>query len=82
MNADLMVAPRSLPAPHTVFVAGDDAAAKALATDLLQGFGWTADEVVDLGPIAAARGLEHYVRFWVDAMGALGTPAFNIHVVR
>ncbi|HET8969545.1 MAG TPA: NAD(P)-binding domain-containing protein [Candidatus Nanopelagicales bacterium] len=81
MNADLMVEPRSLGSPHTVFVAGDDAAAKALAGQLLAEFGWTADEVVDLGGIAAARGLEHYVRFWVDAMGALGTAAFNVRLV-
>jgi predicted dinucleotide-binding enzyme len=82
MNADLMVSPRSLPGAHSVFVAGDDADAKALASDLLRGFGWASDEIVDVGGIAAARGLELYLPLWLSLMGSFGTPAFNVRVVR
>ena len=74
MTADVMVHPRSLPGTHSVFVAGDDADAKALARDLLLGFGWTSDEVVDAGGIAAARGLELYLPLWLSLMGSFGTP--------
>ena len=82
MNADVMVHPRALAGPHSVFVAGDDQDAKAVARDLLLGFGWTDDEVVDAGGIAASRGLELYLPLWLSLMGSFGTPSFNIAVVR
>ncbi len=82
MNADVMVHPRSLSGAHSVFVAGDDADAKAVVRSLLEGFGWASDEILDVGGIAAARGLELYLPLWLDLMGAQGSPAFNIHVVR
>jgi predicted dinucleotide-binding enzyme len=82
MNADVMVHPRSLPGSHSVFVAGNDGDAKALARDLLVGFGWTPDEVVDAGDISAARGLELYLPLWLSLMGSFGTPSFNVSVVR
>jgi predicted dinucleotide-binding enzyme len=82
MNADLMVGPRSLAGTHSVFVAGDSADAKALAAQLLAGFGWESDEIVDVGGIAAARGLELYLPLWLSLMGSLGTPTFNVRVVR
>lgn len=82
MSADVMVHPRALPGAHTVFVAGDDAAAKALVAGLLRGFGWAPDEIVDVGGIAAARGLELYLPLWLSLMGTFGSPAFNVSVVR
>jgi predicted dinucleotide-binding enzyme len=82
MNADVMVHPRQLSGPHSVFVAGDDADAKAVARDLLVGFGWEPAEVVDAGGIAAARGLELYLPLWLSLMGSFGTPSFNVAVVR
>lgn len=82
MNADVMVHPRALPGSHSVFVAGNDGDAKALARDLLVGFGWTPDEVVDAGDIMAARGLELYLPLWLSLMGSFGTPSFNVSVVR
>jgi predicted dinucleotide-binding enzyme len=82
MNAVIMTAPRSLPGSHSVFVAGDDADAKAVATALLAGFGWSPDEVVDAGGIVAARGLELYLPLWLSLMGSFGSPSFNVRVVR
>lgn len=82
MNADVMVHPRALSGPHSVFVAGEDANAKAVARDLLLGFGWTDDEVVDAGGIGASRGLELYLPLWLSLMGSFGSPSFNIAVVR
>jgi 8-hydroxy-5-deazaflavin:NADPH oxidoreductase len=82
MNADVMAHPRALPGPHSAFVAGDDQDAKAVARDLLLGFGWTDDEVIDAGGIAASRGLELYLPLWLSLMGSFGTPSFNIAVVR
>ncbi len=82
MNASVMVDPRSLPGPHSTFLAGDDEAAKAVARGFLLEFGWTDEEVVDLGDLTAARGLETYLLLWLFLYGATGGHGFNIHVVR
>lgn len=82
MNAALMVAPGSLGETTNVFVCGDDDAAKAQVIELLETFGWLSGDIVDLGDISAARGAELYVALWVRLMGALGTPQFNIRIVR
>lgn len=80
MNASVMVRPDSLAEPTTVFVAGDDAEAKAVVTGLLGQFGHT--DVIDLGDISMARGTEMYLPLWVRLMGRLGTASFNIRIVR
>ncbi len=81
MNAHVMVHPESLGGgDHTVFVAGNDAAAKATVVSLLQQFGW--HDVIDLGDLSAARGTEMILPLWLRLMGALGGPAFNFKVVR
>jgi len=63
-------------------ICGDDDAAKQQVTSLLGDFGWPTDTVLDLGGIDAARGMEMYLPLWLRLMGALGTPQFNIAVVR
>ena len=80
LTAPLMVEPGLLGAATTVFVSGDDAAAKASVTELLTGFGHT--DVIDLGGIETARGTEMFLPLWLRTMGALGTGMFNISVVR
>ena len=82
MNCDVMVHPRSLSAPHSVFVAGDDSEAKAIAAALLQEFGWQDGEIVDAGGIQASRGLELYLPLWLSLMGSFGSPSFNVAIVR
>jgi predicted dinucleotide-binding enzyme len=82
MTASVMIDPRSLAGHHSVFVAGDDPDAKQVASTLLGSLGWEPDEVVDAGGIVAARGLELYLPLWLALMGSLGSPTFNIHVVR
>jgi hypothetical protein len=80
VNADVMVHPEHLPEVTTMFVAGDDAEAKATVTDLLRSFGWRA--ILDLGGIEAARGMEMYLPLWIDLMSSLGTLGFNVRIVR
>jgi predicted dinucleotide-binding enzyme len=76
----VMTEPAALP-PTSVFVSGDDAAAKATVTSLLAGFGWPEDAIVDLGGIASARGTEHYFLMFAALMQSVGSPRFNIRVV-
>jgi predicted dinucleotide-binding enzyme len=81
LTAALMVDPGALGAEsHTVFVSGDDPAAKQTVVALLHEFGHT--DVVDLGDITTARGSEMYLPLWLRLMGALGTPMFNLKIVR
>jgi predicted dinucleotide-binding enzyme len=61
-------------------VSGNDEAAKTQVAGLLQEFGWPRERIIDLGDIAAARGQELYVAFWIRLMNAVGSPTFNIHV--
>jgi predicted dinucleotide-binding enzyme len=78
MSADVMVEPSLVPDSHTVLVAGEDAKAKAQVKAMLQDFGWPAEDVLDLGSIAAARGMEAYVTLWLRFWGATGTRLLNI----
>ena len=80
LTAPLMVDPGLLGEATTVFVSGDDAAAKATVTEILTGFGH--QDVIDLGGIDTARGTEMLLPLWLRTMGALGTGMFNIKVVR
>ena len=81
LTAALMVNPRLLAdGDHTVFVAGNDAAAKAQVIALLRGFGWA--DILDLGDLSAARGLELWLPLWLQLFGVLGRPAFNLKIVR
>jgi predicted dinucleotide-binding enzyme len=82
VNCDLMVDPGQLAGgEHSMFLCGNDAAAKEQVSSFLKReFGWK--DVIDLGDISMARGLEMYLPLWVRLYGALGTPSFNIKVVR
>jgi predicted dinucleotide-binding enzyme len=80
VNASLMTDPGQLAGgDHTMFVCGDDPGAKAQVAGLLKSFGWS--DVIDLGDITTARGTEMYVPLWLRLF-ALGSPMFNIKVVR
>lgn len=65
---------------HTVFLSGNDAAAKAEVAGLLRSFGW--QDILDLGDITTARGVEMYLPLWLRMWGALGTGMVNVRVVR
>jgi predicted dinucleotide-binding enzyme len=82
VTAALMVDPGAVAdGDHTLFLCGDDERAKESVSGWLRDwFGWT--DLLDLGGLSAARGTEAYVLFWVHAMMAMGTPMFNVRIVR
>jgi len=82
MNCEVMVQPALVPGSHDAFVCGDDAEAKATVAELLRSFGWPDENVIDLGDLTAARGLEMVLPLWVRLMSVLGTRHFNFHVAR
>ena len=80
MANEVMVNPRKLRDDSTIFVAGNDAAARQTAASLAADLGWT--DVFDLGDLTAARGLEMFIPLWVRIFGQLGRAEFNIKLVR
>ena len=80
VTADVQVDPNRVSGGnHDMFMAGDDATAKATVTELLHAYGWRS--VVDLGPLTAARGMEMMLPMWLNLMNALGTAEFGYRVV-
>jgi 8-hydroxy-5-deazaflavin:NADPH oxidoreductase len=83
VNCDIMIAPSRVSGDHDLFICGNDAAAKREVTDrLCEWFGWKPGNIIDLGDITNSRGTEMFLALWVRLWGVLGTPHFNIHVVR
>jgi len=81
VGAPVMVGPQALAGgEHTIFVSGNDAAAKAAVAEVLKSFGWK--DVLDLGDVASARAPEMYMAMWLRLWGATGTGMLNIKVVR
>jgi len=76
----VMTEPAALP-PSSVFVSGDDAAAKATVKSLLGGLGWPDDSIVDLGGIVSARGTEHFLFMFAALVQSVGSAEFNIRLV-
>jgi predicted dinucleotide-binding enzyme len=81
VTAAVMVDPAGLDGPSTVFLSGDDPAAKELTARLLTDLGWPVAGQLDLGAIETARGQEHFAHLFLGVAGALGTHIFNIHLV-
>ncbi|MFE3186925.1 NADPH-dependent F420 reductase [Streptomyces violascens] len=66
---------------HTMFVAGEDSDAKRTATELLAAYGWS--DVLDLGGIVSARGMEMYAHMHSAIGLALGLGNhFGVKIVR
>ncbi|MDQ4133198.1 MAG: NAD(P)-binding domain-containing protein [Actinomycetota bacterium] len=82
VNCRVMVDPSLVPGDHDLFMCGNDDGAKASVVELLGGFGWSQDRVVDLADITGARAMEMYLPLWLRLMGVVGGPDFNVRVVR
>ena len=77
----VMTEPSAL-GPSSVFVSGEDAGAKEIATSILGDLGWPKESVIDLGGIRSARGVEHYFLLFAALMQAKRSPLFNIEVIQ
>jgi predicted dinucleotide-binding enzyme len=81
VNCNVMVDAGRIAGDHDIFVAGNDADAKARVTEILRrDFGWR--HVIDLGDITGARATEMVLPLWLRLYGAFGSAEFNLHVVR
>jgi hypothetical protein len=81
MNAYLQVNPRQLvDGNHSIFLSGNDAGAKAKVIALIKSYGW--QDIIDLGDITNARGMEMLLPLWLQLWGAFKDPMFQFKVVR
>ncbi len=82
MSNPIMVNPQVLKGNHSVFMSGNDEAAKQRVAELLKSFGWTDQNIIDLGDITTARGTEMILPLWLRLYGKFQTPFFNFNVNR
>lgn len=82
MNHTIMVDPLASVAAATVFLSGDDAAAKTVVTALLSDLGWPTDSILDLGGVDTALATENAAPLFFATVMALHSPTFNIHISR
>jgi predicted dinucleotide-binding enzyme len=81
VNCEVMVDPKRVgDGQTTMFVAGDDVRARETVVALLGQLGWW--DVIEFGNLAAARGMEMWLPLWIRLQGRLGTPDFNLKIVR
>jgi predicted dinucleotide-binding enzyme len=81
MNCNIMVNPSLVPGEHDVFICGNDAEAKTIATQILKDwFGWKS--VIDLGDITNARGTEMLLPIWIRLWGVFGHANFNFKIAK
>lgn len=81
VGAPVMVEPGIVPGEHTIFVAGDDEAAKEEVIQLLGSIGWSRERVIDLGGIEASRGPEMYLPLWISLFRRHGSRLLNVSVL-
>ena len=79
VTADVQVDAAVIGGESDMFIAGDDADAKAAVAELIRGYGW--ERIIDLGDITAARALEMMLPLWVRLYQALGSGLFNYRLI-
>ncbi|MDT0544673.1 NADPH-dependent F420 reductase [Streptomyces lonegramiae] len=82
MNFAIMVDPLTSVPAATVFVSGDDIAAKTVIIGLLGDLGWPDAGIIDLGGIDTAAATEQAGSLYFAIVRALGDTRFNLAVSR
>lgn len=83
MWCGIMVNPKMINnGDHTNYICGNDQEAKTKVIALLKEFGWSENNLLDLGDISAARGTEAVLPVWLRIWGATKNGAFNFKIVK
>jgi predicted dinucleotide-binding enzyme len=80
VNCEVMVNPKKSGGDPTMFVAGNSAPAKDEVKGILRQFGWS--DIIDLGDITGARGMEMILPIWLRTWGATQNGHFGFKIVR
>jgi len=82
VNCELMVNPSLAPGDHNLFICGNDESARhKVANWLCYWFGWKRDNIIDLGDITGARGMEMWMPLWLRLFAKFGHPHFNLRLM-
>ncbi len=81
VNINVQVDPSVIPGRHTMFLCGNDDAAKADVRALLLSYGWPDEDVMDLGDITGSRAMEMNIAMWLRAASTLNNWGINIKIV-
>lgn len=83
MWCGLMVNPKMIGGgDHVNYICGNDADAKSKTIKILNEFGWSDNNILDLGDITNARATEAVLPIWLRVYGTIKTGAFNFRVIR
>lgn len=80
VNCEVMVNPRKSGGDPTMFVCGNDSAAKHTVNGFLESFGWK--DIIDLGDISSARALEMMLPVWLRLWMATKNGYVGFKVIR
>jgi 8-hydroxy-5-deazaflavin:NADPH oxidoreductase len=67
---------------HINYISGNNTEAKDKVKKILNQFGWSDENILDLGDITAARATEALLPIWLRVMGVTKNGAFNFKLVR
>ena len=79
VNSHVMTHPEEIPGDHAAFYCGNDETARSVVAGMLAELGWR--QILDLGDLTAARGMESYLHLWLRIWNTLGHARFNVSVV-
>ncbi len=84
VNCEVMVNPSRVPGDHNLFICGNDVGAKTRVIKYLsEWFGLKPENIIDLGDIVGARGMEMFLPLWLRIFQrVIGHPHFNVQVTR
>jgi len=80
VNCEVMVNPRKSGGDPTMFISGNDTAAKEKVKGILNQFGWT--DIIDLGDVTTSRGTEMLLPIWLRIYMATGNGYFAFKIIR
>lgn len=80
VNCEVMINAQRCGGEATMFMSGNDAEAKEKVRSILQQFGWV--DIIDLGDIVGARGMEMILPLWLRTSGTTKDYHFAFKIVR
>jgi predicted dinucleotide-binding enzyme len=80
VNCEVMVNAVKCGGEATMFMCGNNQAAKQDVAEILRQFGWV--DIMDLGDITAARGTEMHLMLWVRNMAVLKSSYFAFKLIK
>jgi predicted dinucleotide-binding enzyme len=80
VNCDVQVNPQVTGDSPSMFVSGNSVEAKGEVEAILREFGW--EDIIDLGDITAARGMEMLLPIWLSIRAVTKDAHFGFKVVR